>query len=96
MAEFLVEAYISRTAPTVAVPLVEDLAIATKQLSDGGVEVRLLRAICVPDDEVCFYLFQSSSLEAVQAAAARAGLQCERITAAVSSAENSNRAGANS
>jgi hypothetical protein len=95
VAEFLVEAYTSRTAPSGTVPRVEDLAVASKQVSEEGAEVRLLRAISVPDDEVCFYLFQSPSAEAVQAATARAGLQCERITAAVSSVENSNRAGAN-
>jgi hypothetical protein len=45
-----------------------------------------MRAILVPEEEVCFYLYCSPSVEAVRTAAARAGLRFERITAAVSSA----------
>jgi hypothetical protein len=86
VSEFLVEAYVSRAAARATVPLVDDLALAAKQLSDEGEDVRLLRAILVPEDEVCFYLYRSPSAEAVRAAAARAGLRFERITAAVSSA----------
>jgi hypothetical protein len=86
VSEFLVEAYVSRAEGHATVPLVEDLALAAKQLSDEGADVRFLRAILVPEDEVCFYLYRSPSVEVVRAAATRAGLRFERITAAVSSA----------
>jgi NAD(P)-dependent dehydrogenase (short-subunit alcohol dehydrogenase family) len=86
VSEFLVEAYASCGAARATGPLVEDLALAAQQISDEGEDVRLLRAILVPEDEVCLYLYRSPSAEAVRAAAARAGLRFERITAAASSA----------
>lgn len=85
MSEFLVEAYLSREgSPDKALPQVEDVSAAADQLSVEGADVRLLRAIFVPADEVCFYLYRSESSDAVREAADRAGLRFERITEAVS------------
>jgi hypothetical protein len=44
----------------------------------------LLSAIFVPADEIAFYLFESSSADAVRDAMTRAGLRFHRITEATS------------
>jgi hypothetical protein len=85
MSEFLVEIYTSREAAELALTHVEDVSRAADQVSENGTGVRLLRAILVPEEETCFYLYQSSSVDAVREAATRAGLRFERITEAVSS-----------
>lgn len=41
--------------------------------------VRLLQTIYLPEDEVCFYLLESDSLEQVRRASADAGLPVELI-----------------
>ena len=53
-------------------------------LSRDGAGVHLVRAIFLPAEETCLYLYRSSSADAVGAAPTRAGLRCERITAAIS------------
>jgi hypothetical protein len=47
------------------------------------VPVRFVRAIFMPEDETCFFLYEAGSVEAVREAARRAGLGSERITAAL-------------
>jgi len=47
-----------------------------------GTPVRLLSAICVPEEETCLYLCQADSVDTVQEAAARAGLHVHHITQA--------------
>jgi Nickel responsive protein SCO4226-like len=83
MSEYLVEAYVSRVAAGAA-PGFEDLSLAADELTREGKQVRFLRSIFVPEDETCFYLYQAPSIDAVREAAARAGLDYERVTEAVS------------
>ena len=52
--------------------------LATKQ----GIAVRYLRTTIVPSDETCFHLFEADSVAVLEAAAARAGLACDRIVEA--------------
>ena len=47
-------------------------------------EIRLQRAIFVPEDDISFYLFRSTSADAIREAMTRAGLRSDRITQAVS------------
>jgi len=84
MAEFLVETYAPRETPNAGVLRIDEVARAAAEVTKPGAEVRLLRAIFLPADETCFYLYQSSSADAVREAAARARLPLERITEAVS------------
>jgi len=84
MTEYLVETYASQEIAKAGVLRVEDVARAADEVSQPGTEVRFLRAIFVPGDETCFYLYESSSAGAVREAAARARLPLERITEAVS------------
>ena len=76
MASFLVESYVPKLADPVPGELVGKLDAAAQAL---GSEVRYIRAIFVPEDETCFYLFEGPSAEAVQEVSRQAGLGYERI-----------------
>jgi hypothetical protein len=84
VSEFIVETFASCESGTVVAPQIDDLIRAAEQVSEEGMEVRLLVAILVPGDETCFYLFESSSADAVRDALARAQLGFERIGEAIS------------
>jgi hypothetical protein len=84
MAEFLVETYAPRETANAVVAYVEDVARAADQMSEQGTEVRFLRAIFAPEEETCFYHYESPSADAVREAATRARLPLERITEAMS------------
>lgn len=83
MPEFLVETYAARDASNIITVGAGDIAAAADQVSEQGAQVRLLHAIFVPEDETCFYLFESSSAGAVREAMTHARLRPERITRAV-------------
>jgi hypothetical protein len=83
MFEFLIETYLPASASAHAL-LVAEVSRAAEELNREGGDVCFQCAIFVPEDEVCFYLCRSGSIEAVRDAAARAGLRFERITPAVS------------
>ena len=84
MSEFLVEAYLSRSAAPAANPRVEDVSRAADQLSHEGKPVELVQSMFVPEDETCYYLFRAQSSDAVAEAARRCGLRFERLIEAVS------------
>jgi hypothetical protein len=84
MFEFLVETYAPYETESAAARRVERLSLAAERLSETGAKARLLRAICVPEDDTCFYQFQAWSADAVREAMSRAGLPFDRITEAVS------------
>lgn len=84
MPEFLVEAYVPRSAAATATRHVEEVSLAAEQITQEGRYVCLLRSIFVPEDEIGFYLFHAQSEEAVREAARRGGLQFERVVEAVS------------
>lgn len=49
-------------------------------------EVRYVRSIFVPDDELCMHLFDAASMDAVSEVTRRAGISADRIAEAVPSA----------
>jgi len=83
MSEFVVESY-SWCEPASVAPRVEEIARVAERLTEDGMQVRLLCAAFLLEEKICFYVFESSSAEAVREAATRAGLSFERITEAVS------------
>jgi len=84
MSEFLIETYLSREPANAVAVQMQDVARAAAQVSQQSTEVRFLRAIFVPEEETCFYLYESSSADAVREAATRARLPLERVAEAVS------------
>jgi|SRR5215475_12614411 len=84
MFEFLVETYLSPETSGSLAAAAGEAALAAARVSEQGAEVRLLRVIFLPADEVCFYLYESATAEAVGEAVRRARLRCDRIGEAVS------------
>jgi len=84
MAEFLIETYASRETANAVATQVQEITRAAEQVSEQGTEVRFLLAIFVPEEESCFYLYQSPSADAVREAATRARLPSHSITKAIS------------
>ena len=58
---------------------------AASELARPKAEVRYLRSIFVPDDELCMHLFDADSVETVSEITRRAGISVDRIAEAASS-----------
>lgn len=84
MSEYLVEVYVARSEASPPAYRTIELAAAADELTREGRGVRLERSFFVPEDEVCFYLLQADSDDAVHEATRRAGLHIERVVEAVS------------
>jgi hypothetical protein len=52
---------------------------AAAELRQAGRRVRFLRAVFVPEDEACYFLFEGDGRESVEEALTRAGLGPERF-----------------
>ena len=83
MPEFLLELYVSRERAASVQHWAESARAAADELSRAGTPVRFVRAIFVPDDETCFYVFEAASAEVVRLAAERASLAADRVAAIV-------------
>jgi len=83
VSEFVVESYFPREPARIVAPRVDEIALAAERVSEDGAQVRLLCATFLLEEELCFYLYESPSADAVREAAARARLRFERITEAV-------------
>ena len=83
MADFLVEAFAPSLDDVALAELVARLEATAEARSADGPLVRYRRSIHVPKDETCFHLFEAASAEAVREAGRRAGLEFDRVTAAV-------------
>lgn len=79
---FLVESYMPRTANALQVASASAHR-AAELASNEGAYLRYLRTTFIPGDEICLHLFEASSASVVQAAAAHAGLECDRIVEAL-------------
>lgn len=79
MAHYLVEAYSPKSSREDLNSLVARARRASAGMRRDGIDVRYLRPILVPEDEICFHLFEAPSAEAVGEASRRAQLVYERI-----------------
>jgi hypothetical protein len=78
MRSYLVELY--QAAGSATEPSgVERARAAAEQLASDGTEVRYVRSIFIPVDEVCFHLFEGTSAEAVGRVSRRAEFDYARI-----------------
>jgi hypothetical protein len=82
---YLAEAYVARPRASELRAHERRARAAAKQLTQQGIPIRFLRSIFVPADEICFYVFEAISAEAVGAACERAALRFERVVEAVDS-----------
>ena len=58
---------------------------AARRLSNADREVQFVRATYIPEDELCFFVFDAPSGQDAALAAQRAGLEAIRVVEAVSS-----------
>jgi Protein of unknown function (DUF4242) len=80
MRRFLVEAY---TPASIRIADVEQRAReAAEHLARGGTDVQYVRAIFVPEDEICLYLLDAASIEDANDLVRRAGISPDRIVEA--------------
>ena len=71
MAEFLVELYVARGDSAAVEGGAERARAAAEKLTDEGEAIRYVRAIFVPEDETCFFLYEAESADAVREATRR-------------------------
>lgn len=78
MTSFLVEAY---TPASIRIADVEQRA---REAANGLPDVHYVRAIFVPEDELCLYLLDAASIEDANDLVRRAGISPDRIVEAAS------------
>jgi len=80
---YLLEAYLPRTCAGGPAAATARARRAAADLRRGGTSIRLLRAFFLPEDELCFCLYEAGSLELVAEAGRLAELAVGRIQQAV-------------
>jgi hypothetical protein len=77
--QYLVEVFLPRSRANELAAAKERVRAATTRVSRGDGEVRYVRAIYVPEDETCFYVFDASSADLVAEVSGLAGLPGGRV-----------------
>jgi hypothetical protein len=85
MPSFLVETYLTRRQAGERIVRDRRARSAAEELTQESMRVRFDRSIHVPDDEICFFLFDAPSGQDAALVAQRAGLEPIRVVEAVSS-----------
>ena len=84
MKQFLVEVFTPRVAADELASAERRAAVAATQLSGADVGVRYVRATYIPEDEICFFVFDAPTGRDAALAAQRAGLEPIRVVQALS------------
>jgi len=84
---YLVETYLSRGLAGERASRERRARSAAEQLTGGDAPVRFDRSIYVPEDEICFFVFDAPSGRDAALAAQRAELDPIRVVKALSSRE---------
>ena len=85
MPSYLVETYLARGQVRERAAQELRARSAAEELSEGRVRVRFDRSIYVPEDEICFFVFDAPSGRDAALAAERAALDPIRVVKAISS-----------
>jgi hypothetical protein len=78
---FLAEFYLPASAALA--DIARRAALGAAEAASAGTPIRLIQTVFVPSDEICFALYQAGSIADVTAAGSLAGLEFERVTAAL-------------
>ena len=78
-----VEAYLPRTSPGGPDVAAARARAAAAQLRQEGAAIRFLRSFFLPEDELCFCLFEAASIGDVAEAGRRAAMSVGRIQPAI-------------
>jgi hypothetical protein len=84
---YLLETFLSRSTARERTARERRARSAAEELTRQGTRVRFDRTIHVPEDEICFYVFEATSARDAVLAAERAGLNPIRAVQAISSGE---------
>jgi hypothetical protein len=84
---YLVETYLTRGRTDERLASERRARSAAAELTQGSRLVRFDRSIHLPEDEICFYVFDAPSARDAAHAAKRAGLDPLRVVEAISSEE---------
>ena len=87
MPSYLVETYLARGLAGERAARERRARSAAEELTRRNTRVRFQHSIHVPDDEICFFVFDAPSGRAAALVAQRAGLDPLRVVEAVSSEE---------
>ena len=85
MPRFLVETYLARSQAGERDARHQRASCAAEDLTQEGTPVQLQHSIYVPEDEICFFVFDAPVAREAAIAAQRAGLDPLRIVEADSS-----------
>ena len=85
MPSYLVETYLPRGRAGERTARERRACLAAEELTRANTPVRFDRSIHVPEDEICFFLFEAPSGREVALVAQRARLDPLRVVEAVSS-----------
>ena len=85
MPSYLVETYLARGSAGERTARERRARSAAEELTRERTRVRFERSIHIPEDEICFYIFDAPSGGDAALAAERAGLDPVRVVEAVSS-----------
>jgi hypothetical protein len=84
---YLVETYLARGQAGERDARERRARSAVEELTQQDTRVRFERSIYVPEDEICFFVFDAASGREAALVAQRAGLEPVRVVEAVSSRE---------
>jgi hypothetical protein len=85
--QFFVEVFTARATAGKLAHAERRATSAARRLSSADREVQFVRATYIPEDEICFFIFDAPSGHDAALAARRAGLEPIRVVEAVSSAK---------
>ena len=85
MPSYLVETYLARGHASERAERERQAHTAAAELTREETRVRFDRSIHVPEDEICFYVFEAPSARDAAYAAERAGLDPIRVVEAIPS-----------
>lgn len=87
MPSYLVETYLPRGQAGERTARDQRARSAAEELTRGNAPIRFDRSIHVPEDEICFFIFEAPSGRDAALAAHRAELDPFRVVEAISSAK---------
>jgi hypothetical protein len=85
MPSYLVETYLARGKTGERASREQRALAAAEELTEKSVRIRFERSIHVPEDEICFFVFEAPSGREAALVADRAGLDPFRVVEAVTS-----------
>jgi hypothetical protein len=77
--QFLVEVFVPRSRASELADAKKRVRAAVRRVSRNDRDIRYVRAIYVPEDETCFYVFDASSAQLVEEVSSLAGLRNGRV-----------------